>query len=135
MRSLKGPSCLERARASVTSSASASASTRHHGSDCGGVGLSRRGAPERSGGLIPQDGSLPFDPPMRSPKPPSCFDSARASLAASNSAIVSASHFGRISGGVSLSGRRVPGRSGGLIPQDGSPPSEPSVIYPKPPYF
>ena len=102
MISLKSPSCSESARASLT--AIASANTSHRGSGCGGVSLRGRKFLEKSGGLIPQDGYLPFDPSMRSPKPPSCLDSARSSLTTRDSAIASTIHRGSGSGGVSLIG-------------------------------
>ena len=71
---------------------------------------------ERSGGLIPQDGSLPFDPSVISPKPPSCLDGARASLTARDSASTSTIRRGSGGGRVSLRGRQVPKRRGCLIP-------------------
>ena len=101
VRSVKATSCLGSARASLTVRDSASASTSHCGS--GGVGVipSGRRVPKRSGCLIPQDGDLPSETSMRSLKPPSCLESARASLPAS----ASASNYGSGGVGVILSGR------------------------------
>ena len=133
MRSPKPPSFLESARASLA--ASDSASTIHSG--IVGVGLSPSGHrfPEQSGGLFPQDGSLPFDLSVIYLKTPSCLESARASLTASDSARANTGHGGSVGGGVSLNGRRVPEQSWGLLPQYGSFPFESSVISPNPPSF
>ena len=113
--SLKVPSCSGSARAYPTVSDSASASARtntsHCGSGAGGVSLSERQIPDLSGGLIPQDGSLPFYPSMRPPKSPSCLDSARASLTARDSASASTRHCGSCGGGLIPSGHQVPEQS------------------------
>ena len=85
-------SCLESTRASLTVRDGANASTSYLGSDGGGLSPSGNQVTEKSGGLFPQYGYLPFESSVRSPKPPSCLDSARSSLAASNSARANTSH-------------------------------------------
>ena len=127
------PSCLERKRASLSARDSARASTIHCGSGSGGVSLRGRWVPKRRGGLIPQDGSLPFYPSVSSPKPPYCLESARSSLTSSTSSSASTSHGCSGGGGVSPSGHQFPEQSGGLFPQYGSLIFEPSVRSPKPP--
>ena len=71
-------SSLEKKIASLAASDSVRASTSHCGS--GGVGVipSGKQVSERSRGLLPHDGSLTFELSARSPKPPSCSDSAHA---------------------------------------------------------
>ena len=120
VRYLKEPYCLESARAYLTISYITSASTSHRDSDDGRVIPSRQGFPKRSGGLIPQDGSLSFEPYVRSLKEPSCLNNARASITTSDIASASTSHCASGSGEVSMSGQGVPKRSGCLISQDGS---------------
>ena len=109
MSSLKAPSCSESARSSLTASNSArdDANTIYLGSGGGVVSLIRQQVPKRSGGLIPQDGSLPFNPSVRSPNPPSSLDSARASITARDSASNSTSHCGRRGGGVIMIGQKI----------------------------
>ena len=120
--SLNKPSFLESARASLTTSNIVIASTIHCGSGFREVILSGQGLPERSGGFIPQDGSLPFKSSVRSPKPTSCSDSAHSSFTKITSA--SSSHRAIGGGGVIPSGNWVPKRSGGLFPLIGLLPSE-----------
>ena len=110
----KPPSSLKKTRSSPVASISVSASTSNYGS--GGVGVSPSGnrVPEQSGGLFPQDGSLPFESLVRSPKPLSCSDSAHAYLITSASA--STSHRYSVGGGLIPSGHRFPERSRGLFP-------------------
>ena len=79
--------------------------------------LSGRRVPERSGGLFPQDVSLPFELSVSSPNPSSCSDSAHASLTKSSSA--RASNRDSRNGGVIPSGNRVPEQRGGLFPITG----------------
>ena len=122
VRSPKPPSCSESARDSLTASGSSRANTIHGGNGGGGLSLSGRQVPKRSGGLFPQDGSLPFKLSVTSPNPPSYLDSAHASLTTSASA--STSHRDSSGGGVSPSGHRFPKQSGGLFPLIGFLPSE-----------
>ena len=129
----KPPSCLDSARASHTSRDGASSSTSNRGSGGQGVIMRGRQFPKRRGGLIPQDGSTPFKPSVRYPKPPYCLESARAFPTASNSASASTSHCCSGVGGLIPSGHQVPDQSGGLFPQDRSLHFEPSVRSPKPP--
>ena len=133
MISPKPPSCLESARAPLTASDRTSASTSTCGSGGGGVSPSGHRVSNQSRGLFPQDGYLHFKPSARYPKPPSCLESSRASLTARNSVSANTSHRGTGGGGVSLSGQRVPERSGGLFPQYGSLPFKSSVSSTKPP--
>ena len=133
MSSPNPPSCLESARASLTARNIPSASTSHHISGGGELSPSGHQVLDQSGGLFPQDGSLLFEPSVKSPKSPYFSESTRASLTASNTARSNNSHGGSGGGGVSLSGQRVHERSGGLFTQDGSLPFELSVTSPKPP--
>ena len=135
MSSPKPPSFLESARASLTSSGSTIASTSHSGSSIGGVSLNGHRVPEQSRGLFPQDGSLPFEPFVRSPKPPSCSESARASLTASDIVSANNGNHGSGGGGIGLKGWWFPEKSGGLFTQNGSLPFDSSVSYPKPQYW
>ena len=112
--SLKEFSCWESARSSLTARDSAIASTSHRGKGSGGLILSGRQFPKQSGGLFPQNRSLPFELSMRSPKPPPCSDRAHDYLATIASA--STIHHDSRCGGVSPSGHRVPKRSRGLFP-------------------
>ena len=128
----KPPSILEKIRTSLAASDSASASTSYCGSGGAGVSPSGNRVPERSKGFFPQDGSLPFDLSVRSPNPPSCSESARASLTASNSS--NTSHCGSGGREVILIRQEFPERSGGSFPQDVSLPFKSSVSSPKPPY-
>ena len=131
----KPPSCLESTRASLTASNSACASNIHRGSGRRELIPSGHRVPNQSGGLFPQDGYLPIKPSMRSPNPPSCLERARDFLSASNSNRSNKSHSDIGGGGVSPRGRRVPNRSRGLFPLDGSPHFKSSVRYPNPSYF
>ena len=135
VRSLKPPSFLDGARASLTSRDSASASTSNCGSGGGGLSLRERRVPKRRGGLIHQDRSIPFEMSVRSPKPPSCLDIARASLTTITRARTSTSHCGSGGGEVSPSGHQVPKKSGGLLSQHESLPFDPSARSPKPPSY
>ena len=129
------PSVLDKTRSSLTSSDSGRTSTSHRGS--GGVGVIPSGnrVPERSGGFTPQDGSLPFESSVISPKPHYFSDRARASLTASDSASANTIHHGSGDGGLSMSQRGVPERSGGLFPQDGYLTFESFMRSPKPSSF
>ena len=133
MRYPKPPYFLERERVSLTDRNSAISSTSHNGRGGGGLSLRGRWVPKRSGGLITHDGSITFDPSMRSPNTPYWLESARASITTRYSASSITSSCGSSSGGVSTSRHLLPERSGGLFPQDGSLPLELSVIYPKTP--
>ena len=135
VRSPKPPSSLEKTISSLAASDSASTTTSHR--ESGGVGVSPSGnrVPERSSVFFPQDGSLPFESSVRSPKPPSCLESTRASLAASDSASANTIHHGSGDGGLSMSQRGVPERIGGLFPQDGYLTFESFMRSPKPSSF
>ena len=133
VNSFKAPSCSYSARASLTSNDSASASISHCGSGGGGVSPIGQVLPRQSGGLIPQDGYIPFNLYVRSPKPPSCLESTIASLTDKNSASASTSHHGSGGVGVSTIRQQVRERKGVLITQYCSIHFEPYMRYPNPP--